>query len=78
MTKNFTPIDLIAYLYGESTPAQTSATESALAADPVLADELDDMVVAQSALPRVKFNAPKRVLRSILGHSEESHQCLCC
>ncbi len=77
MTKNFTPFDFVAYLYGEGTPNQTKATEAALAADPVLADELEAMTMAQAAIPRVKFNAPKRVLRRILGYSEETHCALC-
>jgi len=78
MTQNFTPFDLIAYVYGEITPLQVEATEAALAADPILSHEMDELIVAKESLPRIKFNAPKRVLNSILGYSQESHHLVLC
>lgn len=62
MPQTSTQFDMIAYLYGESTPSQTKATEAALAADPVLRSELAELTQAQASVPRVKFNARRRLL----------------
>ena len=62
MDQTSTQTDMIAYLYGECTPAQTRATEAALAADPVLRGELAELTQAQASLPRVRFNARRRLL----------------
>ena len=69
MTPNSTQLDMIAYLYGESTPAQTRATERALAADPVLRGELTELTVSQASVPRLRFSAPKRILRIIRDYA---------
>jgi len=77
MKQNFTQIDLISYIYGEAKHEEAARTEEALAADPVLGDELEELIIAQAALPRIRFNAPKRLLRSILDCSS-SMQPVCC
>ena len=69
MPQTFTKTDMIAYLYGESTPAQTEATEAALAADPVLRGELAALTQAQSGLPRVRFSARRRLLDAIRNYA---------
>ena len=69
MDQTFTQTDMIAYLYGESTPAQTRATEAALAADPVLRGELAELTQAQASIPRVRFNARRRLLNAVLGYA---------
>lgn len=77
MTQNFTQLDLISYLYGEANPEQIRRTEDALAGDPVLGDDLEELTIAQAALPRVRFNAPRRLLRSLLDYSGRT-QPVCC
>lgn len=69
MKQAFTQIDMVAYLYGECTPAQTRATEAALAADPVLRGELAELTQAQAAVPRVRFNARRRLLEVIRNYA---------
>ena len=69
MPQTFTQSDMIAYLYGESTPAQTEATEAALAADPVLRGELAELTQAQASLPRVRFSARRRLLEAIRNYA---------
>ena len=69
MKQTFTKNDMIAYLYGESTPAQTQATEAALAADPVLRGELGELTQAQASLPKVRFNAKRRLLQAIRSYA---------
>lgn len=78
MMQNFTPLQLVAYIYGDNTTAQAEKTEAALAADPILATDLDELSVAKSRLPRIKFSAPKSTLRRIIGYSQESHHCALC
>ncbi|MEM6397673.1 MAG: hypothetical protein AAF741_15095 [Bacteroidota bacterium] len=77
MKHSFTQIDLITYLYGEATPENADRTEAALAGDPVLYDDLEELTLAQAALPRIKFNAPKRLLRSLLDYSSRRRP-VCC
>ena len=69
MLQTSTQLDMIAYLYGESTPAQTRATEAALAADPVLRGELTELTRAQAALPKVRFSARRRILRVLRNYA---------
>ena len=69
MKQTFTSNDMIAYLYGESTPAQTEATEAALAADPVLRGELAELTQAQASLPRVRFSARRRLLEVVRNYA---------
>ena len=65
MTQTFTLNDLVAYAYGDTTRAQAQATEAALAADPVLVTELAELVESQARLPKVRFNARRRLLDAI-------------
>lgn len=69
MPQTSTQIDMIAYLYGESTPAQTKTTEAAIAADPVLRGELAELTQAQASLPRVRFSARRRLLDAIRNYA---------
>ena len=69
MPQTFTQFDMIAYLYGECTPAQTRATEAALAADPVLRGELAELTQAQASLPKVRFSARRRLLQVIRNYA---------
>lgn len=69
MNQTFTQNDMIAYLYGESTSAQTRATEAAMAADPVLRGEFGELTQAQASLPKVRFNARRRLLQAIRNYA---------
>lgn len=72
MTTKFTLEDLTAYLYNEVSTSRRLNIEDALRADPVLADTLADMRQGKRALPRVRFDAPDRTLRSVLRYSRET------
>ncbi|MFT6000195.1 MAG: anti-sigma factor RsiW [Neolewinella sp.] len=69
MDQTSTQINMVAYLYGESTPAQTRATEAALAADPVLRGELTELTQTQAAVPKVRFNARRRLLNVVRNYA---------
>lgn len=72
MKQNFTPEDLMAYLYDETSLAQRLATQDALRRDPVLAQELEQLRRSKRRFPKVKFTAPKRSLQSILNYSRST------
>lgn len=78
MMQNSTQTNLVAYLYGDATPARAEETEAALAADPLLAEELDELSMAKSNVPRVLFSAPPAVLGRIIGYSAEQQPCVLC
>ncbi len=65
MMQTFTLNDLVAYAYGDTTPAQLRATEAAIAGDPVIRMELTELVEAQAALPKVSFRPRRRLLEAI-------------
>ncbi|OAV44712.1 hypothetical protein [Lewinella sp. 4G2] len=69
MQQTSTQFDMIAYLYGEATPAQVRATENAIAADPVVRRELTELVEAQASLPKVAFSAPRRLMRALRNYA---------
>jgi anti-sigma factor RsiW len=69
MDQTFTQNDIVAYLYGESTPAQTRVTEAALAGDPVLRGELAELTQAQASVPRVRFSARRRLLQVVRSYA---------
>ena len=69
MAKGFTPEDLIAYLYNETSASTTLAIDEALHENPLLAAEFAELNEAKRQLPRVKFNAPRRAMQHILEYS---------
>lgn len=69
MDQTFTQNDIVAYLYGESTPAQMRNTEAALAGDPVLRREFAELTQAQVAIPRVRFSARRRLLQVVRNYA---------
>lgn len=72
MSKNFTPENLIAYLYGETTVTELLAIENAICGDPILANDYDELAAAYDELPRVTFNAPRTALQAVLRYSEKT------
>ncbi len=72
MQRNFTPEKLTAYLYNELSISERLDVEDALLADPVLADNLEDMRRAKAEMPQVKFDAPGRSICKILRYSRET------
>ncbi len=77
MTKDFTPENLLAYLYGELPAGRRLDTEDAIAADPVLAQEYRELRAAQQQLPAVRFNAPRRALNQVLSYSRRPQEQPC-
>jgi hypothetical protein len=72
MKQNFTPEDLVAYLYTEISIAQRLTIQDALRRDPVLSLELEQLRMSKRQFPKVKFTAPKRSLQSIMNYSRST------
>ena len=69
MKQDFTQEDLVAYIYGEADKDQISATEAALAGDPLLVHQLTEMVETQASLPKVLFTPRRRIVKAILRYA---------
>ncbi len=72
MKQNFTTNSLLPDLYQECSASQRLATEEAIHGDPVLQQELDELQAAKQQLPKVRFNASKRSLQSVLKYSSSA------
>jgi hypothetical protein len=72
MKQNFTPEDLMAYLYAETSLSLRLAVQDALRRDPVLAQELEQLRMSKRQFPKVKFTAPKRSLQRIMNYSRST------
>ena len=72
MKKYFTQLDLIRFIYKETSTAETTAISEALSNDPLLAEEYEELFEGYRLLPRAKFSPKPNVLQSILRHSEQT------
>jgi len=72
MQQTSTSIDLIKYLYQETSAHEAQAVEEALRSDPVLAREFRALKRAKQTLPRVKFSASRSTLQRIKCYSKKS------
>lgn len=72
MKHKFTPEDLIAYLYHETSTSDRLALEAAFHADPAMASEMEELRRAKHYLPKVKFNAADRSLQRVLSYSRST------
>ena len=72
MKQNFTPEDLMAYLYAETSLSSRLAIQDALRRDPVLAQELEQLRMSTRQFPKVKFTAPKLSTQRIMDYSRST------
>lgn len=72
MKQYFTQLDLIRFIYKETSAAETIAISKALSSDPLLAEEYDELFEGYKLLPKAKFSPKPNVLQSILRHSEQT------
>jgi hypothetical protein len=68
---NFTPEDLLLYLYSEATPAQSSAIETALSKDWTLREKLEVLKASMTTLDRIMESPRTEVVLRVLNHSRE-------
>ncbi len=69
---NFTPEDLLQYIYNETTPERTAAIRQALESDWSLREKLETITAAQGRLEKLDLSPRKQVIDRILQYAEKS------
>lgn len=72
MKKNFTQLDLIRFIYKETSATESMAISEAIDNDPLLAEEYETLYGGYQHLPKAKFSPKPMTLQSILRHSEQT------
>lgn len=68
---NFTPEDLLLYLYKESSPEQTMAIEEALKKDWTLREKLAVLKTSMQRLDKIVVAPRTEVVLNVLNHARE-------
>jgi hypothetical protein len=68
---NFTPEDLLLYLYNETTSRQTAAIEKALKKDWTLREKLTVLKTSMQRLDKIKQTPRTEVVLNVLNYSRE-------
>jgi len=71
---NFTPEDLLMYLYKESTPEQTNAIEKALQQDWTLREKLSVLKTSMQRLDKIKQSPRTEVVLNVLNYARENSE----
>ena len=69
---NFTPEDLLQYLYNETSPAQTAQIKAALENDWSLREKFEVIASAQKRLETLKMSPSKQTIDNILNYAEKA------
>ncbi len=69
---NFTPEDLLQYLYHETSPAQTAAIKAALETDWSLREKFEVITSAQKRLEALKMSPSQQTIDNILNYAEKA------
>ena len=69
---NFTPEDLLLYLYHETSPAQTAAIKAALETDWSLREKFEVITSAQKRLEALKMSPRQQTIDNILNYAEKA------
>ena len=69
---NFTPEDLLQYLYKETSPAQTATIKAALETDWTLREKFEVITSAQSRLEALKMSPSQKTIDNILSYAEKA------
>lgn len=69
--QNFTPEDLIQYVYNESSPEKSSAIKAVLKTDFKLKEMLDEIVSAQKSLETFQFSPREELVTNVLLHAKK-------
>jgi hypothetical protein len=68
---NFTPEDLLTYLYKETSLKQTAAIESALSNDWTLREKLNVLKASMNRLDKITVSPRTEVVLNVLNHARE-------
>jgi hypothetical protein len=69
---NFTPEDLLLYLYKETSPEQTIAIEKALKKDWTLSEKLSVIKTSMQRLDKIAVSPRTEVILNVLNYARES------
>lgn len=72
MKKYLTQLDLVRFIYKETSAAETIAIAEALNEDPLLKEEYAELFEGYRHLPKAKFNPKPQSLQTILSYSEQT------
>lgn len=73
---NFTPEDLILYIYKETSPAQTSAIENALQKDWTLREKLAVLKDSTQRLDKISSTPRVQVVLEVLNYARQNAEAL--
>jgi hypothetical protein len=68
---NFTPEDLLLYLYKETSAKQTAAIETALQTDWTLREKLNVLKVSMERLDKITQSPRTEIVLNVLNHARE-------
>jgi hypothetical protein len=71
---NFTPEDLLLYLYKETTPEQTANIEAALKKDWTLREKLSVLKTSMQRLDKIKQSPRTEVVLNVLNYAREKSE----
>lgn len=69
---NFTPEDLLLYLYNETSPEQTAQIKAALETDWSLREKFEVITSAQKRLEALKMSPSQQTIDNILDYAEKA------
>lgn len=69
---NFTPEDLLLYLYNEMNPQQTAAVEAALEKDWTLREKLAVLKASMQRLDKITVSPRTEVVLNVLNYARET------
>jgi hypothetical protein len=69
---NFTPEDLLLYLYKETSPAQSVAITTALESDWSLREKFEELNAAQNELATLQLSPSRQTINNILRYAENA------
>jgi hypothetical protein len=69
---NFTPEDLIQYLYKETSPEQSAQIKAALETDWLLREKFEEFKSAQNRLEALKMSPSQQTIDNILSYAEKA------
>ena len=69
---NFTPEDLLLYLYNETSPIQTAEIKAALENDWSLREKFEVITSAQKRLEALKMSPSQQTIDNILSYAEKA------
>jgi hypothetical protein len=72
MEQYYTQLDLIRYIYRETSATETLEIAQALKEDPLLMEEYRELYEGYLLLPKAKFSPKPNALQNILRYSEQT------